>query len=87
MRRPRPLGGTFAMRRVAPYGAHTCQASRRSIIVTTTSVARLVVRNLNLHADEQLVRADGTAPIVVELADTTVLDNLTPPPAPAQPTR
>lgn len=36
--------------------------------------------------DEQLVRADGTVPMVVELADTTVFDNLTPPPAPAQPT-
>ncbi|MEV7892215.1 hypothetical protein ACWD3I_48730 [Streptomyces sp. NPDC002817] len=36
--------------------------------------------------DEQLVRPDGTVPMVVELADTTVFDNLTPPPAPAQPT-
>ncbi|MFJ2240447.1 hypothetical protein [Streptomyces sp. NPDC087859] len=36
--------------------------------------------------DEQLVRADGTVPTVVEIGDTTVFDNLTPPPAPAQPT-
>jgi hypothetical protein len=36
--------------------------------------------------DEQLVRADGTVPMVVELADTTVFDNLTPPPAPSEPT-
>ncbi|MFJ4790990.1 hypothetical protein [Streptomyces sp. NPDC088794] len=37
--------------------------------------------------DEQLVRADGTVPMVVEIGDATVFDNLTPPPAPAQPTR
>ncbi|MEU9917805.1 hypothetical protein [Streptomyces sp. NPDC051001] len=36
--------------------------------------------------DEQLVRADGTVPTVVEIGDATVFDNLTPPPAPAQPT-
>ncbi|MFC8094703.1 hypothetical protein [Streptomyces sp. NPDC057301] len=29
--------------------------------------------------DEQLIRADGTVPMLVELADTTVFDNLTPP--------
>ncbi len=34
--------------------------------------------------DEQLVRADGTVPMVVEIGDATVFDNLTPPPAPAQ---
>ncbi|MFF7452211.1 MULTISPECIES: hypothetical protein [unclassified Streptomyces] len=34
--------------------------------------------------DEQLVRADGTVPMLVEIADTTVFDNLTPPPAPAR---
>ncbi|AZP14719.1 hypothetical protein EJC51_47435 [Streptomyces aquilus] len=36
--------------------------------------------------DEQLVRADSTVPMVVEIEDTTVFDNLTPLPAPAQPT-
>jgi hypothetical protein len=35
--------------------------------------------------DEQLVRADGTVPMVVEIGDATVFDN-TPPSAPAQPT-
>ncbi|MGP4014160.1 hypothetical protein [Streptomyces sp. 4N124] len=36
--------------------------------------------------DEQLVRADGTVPLLVEIEDATVFDNLTPPPAPAEPT-
>jgi hypothetical protein len=36
--------------------------------------------------DEQLLRADGTVPVLVEIEDATVFDNLTPPPAPAQPT-
>ncbi|MFM9707892.1 hypothetical protein [Streptomyces galilaeus] len=36
--------------------------------------------------DEQLVRADSTVPLLVEIEDATVFDNLTPPPAPAQPT-
>jgi hypothetical protein len=36
--------------------------------------------------DEQLVRADSTVPMLVEIGDATVFDNLTPPPAPAQPT-
>ncbi|WP_128380278.1 hypothetical protein [Streptomyces cavernae] len=36
--------------------------------------------------DEQLIRADGTVPLQVEIEDATVFDNLTPPPAPAQPT-
>ncbi|MFE6098299.1 hypothetical protein ACFQ7M_41095 [Streptomyces massasporeus] len=36
--------------------------------------------------DEQLVRADSTVPLLVEIADATVFDNLTPPPAPAQST-
>ncbi|MFD5445957.1 hypothetical protein [Streptomyces tendae] len=35
--------------------------------------------------DEQLVRADSTVPLLVEIGDATVFDNLTPP-APAQPT-
>lgn len=37
-------------------------------------------------ADEQLVRADGTVPVQVEIEDATVFDNLTLPPTPAQPT-
>ncbi|MFC8434905.1 hypothetical protein [Streptomyces sp. NPDC057253] len=36
--------------------------------------------------DEQLVRSDSTVPLLVEIEDATVFDNLTPPPAPAQPT-
>ena len=36
--------------------------------------------------DEQLVRADSTVPLLVEIGDATVFDNLTPAPAPAQPT-
>lgn len=36
--------------------------------------------------DEQLVRADGTVPLQVEIEDATVFDNLTPPPPPAPPT-
>jgi hypothetical protein len=36
--------------------------------------------------DEQLVRADGTVPMQVEIETATVFDNLTPPPAPAEPT-
>ncbi|WP_331733120.1 hypothetical protein OHU34_43655 (plasmid) [Streptomyces sp. NBC_00080] len=44
---------------------------------------------VSVHLDttaEQLVRADGTVPVQVEIEDATVFDNLTPPPAPAQPT-
>ncbi|MGW4951478.1 hypothetical protein [Streptomyces parvulus] len=33
--------------------------------------------------DSQLLRADGTVPIVVEIGDTTVFDNVTPPPVPS----
>ncbi|MEU9191053.1 hypothetical protein AB0D14_42500 [Streptomyces sp. NPDC048484] len=36
--------------------------------------------------DEQLVRADGTVPMQVEIEDATVFDNVTPPSAPAEPT-
>lgn len=36
--------------------------------------------------DEQLVRADSTVPMLVEIETATVFDNLTPPPAPAHPT-
>lgn len=44
---------------------------------------------ISIHLDtthEQLVRADGTVPIQVEIEDTTVFDNLTPPPDPSEPT-
>ncbi|MBQ0850190.1 hypothetical protein J8N05_18500 [Streptomyces sp. BH-SS-21] len=34
----------------------------------------------------QLVQADGTVPVLVDLADTTVFDNVTPPPVPSEPT-
>ncbi|TLS45783.1 hypothetical protein FE633_13575 [Streptomyces montanus] len=36
--------------------------------------------------DEQLIRADSTVPMQVEIETATVFDNLTPPPAPAEPT-
>ncbi|WP_051828570.1 hypothetical protein [Streptomyces bicolor] len=44
---------------------------------------------VSVHLDttyEQLVRADGTVPMQVEIEDTTVFDNLAPPPAHAEPT-
>jgi hypothetical protein len=41
--------------------------------------------SVHLDTDEQLVRADGTVPILVELADTTVFDNVAPPPATPEP--
>lgn len=44
---------------------------------------------VSVHLDtthEQLVRADGTVPVQVEIEDATVFDNLAPPPAPPEPT-